>query len=81
MYPWLVHDFYGLLEVVQDDDCEIIFQTTLQGHIIQIDPQIINSIIGVPVLPILANSFSEVIELASIEQLRDYFDAHSQGDE
>lgn len=76
-----MHDFYGLLEVVQDDDCGIILQTTVEGHIIHIDPQIINSIIGVPVLPISANPFSEVMEPPSIEQLKDYFDAHPQGDE
>jgi hypothetical protein len=81
VYPRLVHDFYGLLEVVQDDDRGIILQTTVEGHIIQIDPQIISSTIGVPVLPILANPFSEVMEPPSIEQLKDYFDAHPQGDE
>jgi hypothetical protein len=32
-------------------------------------------------LPISANSFTEVMELPSIEQLRDYFNAHPQVDE
>jgi hypothetical protein len=38
VYPRLVHDFYGHLEVVQYDDNGIILQTTIQGHTIQIDP-------------------------------------------
>jgi hypothetical protein len=42
VYPRLVRDFYGHLEVVQDDDSGIILQTTVQGHIIQIDPQAIS---------------------------------------
>jgi hypothetical protein len=67
VYPRLVRDFYVLLEVVQDDDRGIILYTTVQGHIIQIDPQIISSIIGVPVLPISANLFIEVLEPPSIE--------------
>jgi len=34
LYPRLVHGFYGFLEVVQDDNHGIIFQTTVQRHII-----------------------------------------------
>jgi hypothetical protein len=67
VYPWLVRDFYGHLEVVQDDDNGIILQSTIQGHTIHIDPQIISSIIGVPVLPISASPFTEVLEPHSIE--------------
>jgi hypothetical protein len=81
VYPRLVRDFYGLLEVVQDYGRGIILQNIVLGHIIQIDPQIIGSIIGVPVLPILANPFTEVLEPPSIEQPRDFFDAQPQGDE
>jgi hypothetical protein len=76
VYSRLVHDFYGHLEVVQDDDRGIILQTTIQRNIIKIDPQIISSIIRVPVLTISANHFTEVMEPPSIEKLRDYFTAH-----
>jgi hypothetical protein len=38
VYPRLVRDFYGYMEVIQDDDSGIILQTTVRGHIIQIDP-------------------------------------------
>jgi hypothetical protein len=34
VYPRLVWEFYGCLEVVQDDDRGIILQTTIQGHTI-----------------------------------------------
>jgi len=81
VYPRLVRDFYGHLEVVQDDDSGIILQITVQGHTIQIDPRVISSIIDVLVLPISTNPFTEVLEPPSLEQLRDYFDAHPQGDE
>lgn len=80
VYPRLVREFYRCLEVVQDDDRGIILQTTVQGTI-QIDPQAISIVIGVPIQPISANPCSEVIEPPSIEKLRDYFDAHPQGDE
>jgi hypothetical protein len=50
VYPWLVRDFYGHMEVIQDDESDIILQTTIRGHIIRIDPKVINSIIEVPVL-------------------------------
>jgi hypothetical protein len=45
--------------VVEDDDSGIILQSTVQWHIIQVDPQVINTIIGVPVLSISANPFDE----------------------
>jgi hypothetical protein len=47
-----VRDFYGYMQVVQDDDSGIILHTTVRGHIIQIDPLLISSIIDVPVLAI-----------------------------
>jgi hypothetical protein len=49
----LVREFYTHLEVVQDEDSGIVLQSTVEGHVIQIDPQVINRIIGVPVLQIL----------------------------
>jgi hypothetical protein len=38
------------LKVVQDEDSGIVLQSTLEGHVIQIDLQVINRIIGVLVL-------------------------------
>jgi len=79
VYPRLVRDFYGHLEVVQDDDNGIILQTTDQRHIIKIDPQLIKNIIGVPALDISASLFSDILEPPSLEQLRDFFHAHPEG--
>ncbi len=53
--------------MIQDDDHGIILQTIVQGQAIQIDPQAISTIIGVPVQPFFANPFSEIIEPSSID--------------
>jgi hypothetical protein len=34
VYPRLVRDFYGYMQVVQDDDSGIILHTTIRGHTI-----------------------------------------------
>jgi hypothetical protein len=76
----LVKEFYGHLEVIQDEDYGIILQTSVQGHMIQIDPQVISAIIDVLVLCISLNPFTEV-KAPTLEQLKDYFHAHPQGHE
>jgi hypothetical protein len=81
VYPRLVREFYGYLEVVQDEDHGIILQTYVQGHMLQIDPQVISDLIDVPVLPISASPFLEDMEPPTLEQLREYFHAHPQGHE
>jgi hypothetical protein len=55
VYPRLVREFYGYLEVIQDEDHGIILQTYIRGHMLQIDPQFISAIIDVPVQPIYAS--------------------------
>jgi hypothetical protein len=81
VYPRLVRDFYGHLEVIQDDESGIMLQTTIRGHTIQINPQLMSSIIDVPVRAILASPFSEILERPSLEHILDFFDAHPQCDE
>jgi len=81
VYPQLVSDFYGYVQMVQDDDSWIILQTTVRGHIIWIDPRLIGSIIDVLVLAISASPFSRVLEPPSSEQIMDFFDVHPQGGE
>jgi len=76
VYPRLVREFYGYLEMVQDEDLGIILHTTVQGHVIRIDPQVINDILDVPILSILANPFTEVVEPTTLKKLRDFFHAH-----
>jgi hypothetical protein len=46
----LVRLFYANLEVSQDDERGMVLQSTVDGHIITVDPQIISQFIGVPVL-------------------------------
>jgi hypothetical protein len=50
VYTRLVRLFYANLEVVQDDDQGLVLQSTVGGHTITVDPQIISQFIGVPVL-------------------------------
>jgi hypothetical protein len=49
MLTRLVRLFYANLEVVQDDDRGLVLQSTMDGHIIMVDPQVIIQIIGVHV--------------------------------
>jgi hypothetical protein len=81
VYPRLVPEFYGYLEMIQDEDHGISLQTSVQGHILQIDPQVISAIIDVPVLPVSASPFTKDMDPPTLEQLRDYFHAHQQGHE
>jgi hypothetical protein len=51
-FPRLVQEFYGHMIVIQDDDRGLIMQTMVRGQTILIDPQLINSVIAVPILPV-----------------------------
>jgi hypothetical protein len=61
VYTRLVKLFYTNLEVVQNDDCGLVLQSTVAGHIITVDPQVISHIIRVPVLEISASPYNEVV--------------------
>jgi hypothetical protein len=75
VFTRLVREFYAHLEVVQDEDSGIVLQSTVEGHVLQIDPQVISRIVGVPVLHIFASPFNEVIEALTLEDLREFFHA------
>jgi len=77
----LVREFYTHLEVVQDEDNGIVLQSTIEGHVFQIDPHVIIRILGVPVLHISASPFNEVVEPPTLEVLRELFHAVPQGEE
>jgi hypothetical protein len=81
VYTRLVRLFYANLEVVQDDDRGLVLQSTVLGHIIFVDPQIINQVIGVPILQISASPYNEVVLPPSMEDLREFFHAVPQGEE
>jgi len=46
----LVRQFYAHLEVVQNDDNGIVLQSSIAGHVVMVDPQVITQIIEVPML-------------------------------
>jgi len=69
------------LEVTQDDERGTVLQSTVDGHIITVDPQIISQFIGVPVLDLPASPFNEVVLPPSMDELREFFHAAPQGEE
>jgi hypothetical protein len=81
VYTRLVKLFYTNLEVVQNDDRGLMLQSTVAGHIIIVDPQVISHIIRVPVLEISANPYNEVVLPPSLDDLREFFHAIPQGEE
>jgi hypothetical protein len=72
--------FYANLEVVQNDDNGIVLQSTIDGHSIMVDPQVISQIIKVPVLQLLANPYNEVVLPLSLNDLKEFFQAVPQGE-
>jgi hypothetical protein len=81
VYTRLVKLFYANLEVVQDDDHGVVLQSSVAGHLITVDPQVISHIIRVPVLEISANPYNEVVLPLSLDDLREFFCAVPQGEE
>jgi len=77
----LVRLFYANLEVAQDDDRGLVLQSTVDGHIITVDPQIISHFIGVPVLELPGSPYNEVVLPPSMGNLREFFLAVPQGEE
>jgi hypothetical protein len=81
VYTRLVRLFYANLEVVQDNDSGLVLQSTVLGHIITVDPQIISQVIGVLILEMLGSPYNEVVLPPSMEDLREFFHAVPQGEE
>jgi len=81
VYTRLVRLFYTNLEVVQDDDHGLVLQSTVGGHTITVDPQIISQFIGFPVLQIPGILYNEVVIPLSLDDLREFFHAIPQGEE
>jgi hypothetical protein len=77
----LVKLFYANLEVVQNDDHGMVLQSTVDGHTITVDPQIISQFIRVPVLQISGSLYNEVVLPHSLDDLREFFHAIPQGEE
>jgi hypothetical protein len=77
----LVRLFYANLEVAQDDERGLVLQSTIDGHIITVDPQIISHFLGVPVLELPSSTYNEVVLPPSMDDLREFFHAVPQGEE
>jgi hypothetical protein len=58
-----------------------VLQSTVGGHTITIDPQIINQFIGVPILQMSTSPYNEVVLPLSMDDLRQFFHAVRQGEE
>lgn len=76
-FPRLVREFYGnMIIILQDDDRGLIMQTMVRRQPIQIDPQLINAVIGVLVLLVSRVPFLD--EAPSIDFLHDFFGTRPQ---
>jgi hypothetical protein len=80
VYTRLVKLFYANLEVVQNDDHGVVLQSSIAGHLIIVDPQVISHIIQVPILEISASPYNEVVLPPSLDDLREFFLAVPQGE-
>jgi hypothetical protein len=67
--------------IIQDDERGLIMQTMVRGQTIQIDPQLISTVIGVPVLSVSGVPFSPGVEAPSIDFLHDLFGTRPQREE
>jgi hypothetical protein len=67
--------------IIQDDDRGLIMQTMVRGHTIQVDPQLSNSVLRVPVLPVSSVPFPLGVEAPSMDFLHDFFGTRPQGEE
>lgn len=56
-------------------------QTIVRGHTIQVDPQLISSMLGVLVLPVSSVPFPPGVEPPNMDFLHDFFGAWPQGEE
>jgi len=81
VYTRLVKLFYANLEVVQNDDHGVVLQSSVAGHLITVDPQVISHIIRVPVLEISVSPYNEVVLPPSLDDLREFFRVVPQGEE
>jgi hypothetical protein len=77
-FPRLVWEFYGNMIIIQNDDGGLIIQIMVRGQTILIDPQLISSLIGVPVLPVSGVPFPPGDETLSIDFLHDFFGTRPQ---
>jgi hypothetical protein len=81
VYTRLVRLFYANLEVIQTNDHGVVLQSSVDKHIITVDPQILSQLIGVPILQNSVSPYNEVILPPSLDDLREFFHAVPRGEE
>jgi hypothetical protein len=81
VFTKLVRLFYANLEVILDDDCGMVLQSSVEGHVITVDPQIISQFIGVLVLQLSASPYNEVVLPPFLDDFKEFFQAVPQGEE
>jgi hypothetical protein len=62
VYPRLVQDFYGYLEVVQDEQSGLTLQTTVRGVTFKVDAALIVSFIGTNPVPFEGIPFPDFVD-------------------
>jgi hypothetical protein len=80
VYPRLVQDFYGFMEVVQDDQGRLTLQTTVRGITFRVDPSLIGKFIGVDPIPFKSIPYLDSVDPPSMEELLDFFAPHRAHD-
>jgi hypothetical protein len=67
--------------VAPNNDRGLVLQSTIDGHIITVDPQIISHFIGVPILELPSSPYNEVVLPHSMDDLWEFFHAVPSGEE
>jgi hypothetical protein len=68
VYPKLVRDFYGYMEVVQDDQSGLTLQTRIRGITFKVDPALIGRFIGIDPTHFEGIPFPDSVDPPSMEE-------------
>jgi hypothetical protein len=74
VYPKLVWDFYGFLEVIQDEQGSLTLQTTIRGVTFGVDAALIETVIGTDPVPFEVSPFPNSMVSPTMEELLMFFD-------
>jgi len=74
VYPRVFQDFYGYLEVIQDEQSSLTLQTIVRGVTFRVD----DALIGTDPIPFEGSSFLDSMVSFTMEELLMFFDPHHQ---
>jgi hypothetical protein len=74
VYPRLVQDFYGFLEVIQDEQGSLTLQTIVRGMTFRVDA----ALIGTDLVPFEGSPFPDSVVSPTMEELLMVFDPQHQ---